>query len=117
MEEKEKEALYIPQGIKFKSEIFEGYGKAELFQSIIGILVISVIDAVIFIITKRVILTMIIILTGIAGSVMFVTKDKNNLSVVDQLKNMFNFYRAQKSYPYVALDEWDYLNKGNRRKV
>jgi hypothetical protein len=46
------------------------------------------------------------ILVGIAGSVMCITKDKNNQSVYDQLKNMISFARNQQKYEYKYMKEW-----------
>jgi hypothetical protein len=38
---------------------------------------------------------------------MMLTKDQNNLSVVDQIKLMLRFSRSQKKYPYITYDEWE----------
>jgi len=36
MESNEKQTLYIPQGLKTQVEIFDGFGKEELFKTIIN---------------------------------------------------------------------------------
>jgi len=43
---------------------------------------------------------------AIAGSVMMLTKDHTNISVVDQVGFMVRFARSQKYYPYKYQDEW-----------
>ena len=50
--------------------------------------------------------TVILVLSGIFGSVMMTTKDQSNLSVVDQVQNLVRFLRGQKIYPYRYGDEW-----------
>lgn len=102
----EKDTLYIPSGLKVKPEIFDGFGKEELFKSVGSILIAGAVDIVFYLITKNVAVTIVFVLAAIAGSVMAFTKDKTNLSVADQISNMFRFSRMQKFYPYKYLDEW-----------
>ena len=106
MEEKKKNALYIPQGLKTRVEIFEGYGKEELVKTIIVIVVAGVIDVLLYSIFKNIVVSVVFILVAIAGSVMMLTKDKNNISVVDQVGFMVRFAKSQKVYKYKYLDEW-----------
>lgn len=103
----EKETLYIPLGLKTKTEIFDGFGKEELFQAIVATLVAGVIDIAAYFITKSVSFCVVFILSAIAGSVMMLTKDKSNISVLDQLKFMVRFAKSQKKYGYMYLDEWN----------
>ena len=49
----EKETLYIPQGLKTRSELFDGYGKEELFKTIIVAIIVGIIDILIYIFTKN----------------------------------------------------------------
>lgn len=102
----EKDTLYIPSGLKVKPEIFDGFGKEELFKSVVSILIAGAVDIVVYLIIKNVALSIVFVLTAIAGSVMAFTKDKTNLSVADQISNMVRFSRMQKFYPYKYLDEW-----------
>ena len=102
----EKDTLYIPSGLKVKPEIFDGFGKEELFKSIVSILITGAVDIVFYLITKNVAVTIVFVLAAIAGSVMAYTKDKTNLSVADQISNMVRFSKMQKFYPYMYLDEW-----------
>jgi hypothetical protein len=106
MDEFEKDTLYIPLGLKVKSEIFDGFGKEELFKSATITIIAGVLDAIFYLATKNVAVSIVTILASIAGSVMAFTKDKTNLSVADQIQNMVRFSRMQKQYPYKYLDEW-----------
>ena len=92
--------LYIPLGVKPEAELFTGFGKKQLFQSIVGSLVMGGIAALAWLFTGNVTTTVILALAGIFGSVMMTTKDQSNLSVVDQVQNLIRFLRGQKIYPY-----------------
>ncbi len=98
--------LYIPNNVKTKSEIFEGFGKHEIIQTLISTTAIISIAFLIFAVNHNTTFLIVFILTGIAGSVMCTTKDKNNQSVYDQLKNMVNFERTQQKYEYKYMKEW-----------
>lgn len=106
MELNEKQTLYIPLGLKTRTEIFDGFGKEELFKSIIVTLIAAAIDAVVYFITKNTVFCVVFILCSIAGTVMMLAKDKTNISVVDQIKFMMRFTKSQKVYRYKYLNEW-----------
>ena len=96
--------LYIPLGVK--AELFTGFGKKQLFQALIGSLVMGGAAALVWLFTANVTTTVVLALTGIFGSVMMTTKDQSNLSVVDQVQNLVRFLSGQKIYPYRYGDEW-----------
>lgn len=75
MDEFKKQTLYIPLGLKTRTEIFDGFGKEELFKSIIVTLIAGAIDTIIYMLTKNTALSVVFILSAIAGSVMMLTKD------------------------------------------
>ena len=106
MEARQKQTLYIPQGLKTRVEIFDGYGKEELFKTIIVTMISGVIDALLFLIFRNVVISVVFILVMISGCVMILTKDKSNISVVDQVTFMVKFARSQKVYKYKYLEEW-----------
>lgn len=106
MEELEKETLYIPLGLKTRTEIFEGFGKEELLKSIIASLIAGAIDIAVYSITKSTTFCVVFILSSIAGSVMVLTKDKTNISVLDQIGFLIKYIKSQKIYRYKYLDEW-----------
>lgn len=99
-------SLYIPTGVKAQNELFNGFGRRELFQSIIGSLCGGALSILIWLLSQNVAFTVVAVLSGIFGSVMMTTKDQNNQSVVDQIGNMSRFSRSQQIYPYRSLNEW-----------
>lgn len=101
-----KLTLYIPNNVKTKSEIFEGFGKHEIIQTLTATAAIILIAFLVYGINHSVTFLIVFILVGIAGSVMCTTKDKNNQSVYDQLKNMISFARNQQRYEYKYMKEW-----------
>ena len=90
--------LYIPMGVKPETELFNGFGRKQLFQSVIGSLAVGAVAAVVWFLSGNVTATVIL--------VMMTTKDQSNLSVVDQVQNLVRFLRSQKVYPYRYGDEW-----------
>lgn len=98
--------LYIPTGVKAENELFNGFGKRELMQSIIGSLFGGAVAALLWLIAGNVALTVVAVLSSIFGSVMMCTKDQNNQSVVDQIRDMIRFWRSQQIYPYRMQEEW-----------
>ena len=98
--------LYIPLGVKPEAGLFTGFGKKQLFQALIGSLVMGGAAALVWLFTANVTTTVVLALTGIFGSVMMTTKDQSNLSVVDQVQNLVRFLSGQKIYPYRYGDEW-----------
>lgn len=106
MENGGKETLYIPLGLKTNIEIFDGFGKEELFKTIIVSLIAGVISVASYFIAKNIAFCVVFILSSISGSVMVMTKDKTNISVVDQIKFMLRYAKSQKVYRYKYLDEW-----------
>ena len=103
----ENNTLYIPMGVKTENEFFSGFGKKELLQAAVGMVFSLIISVFIFLFSGNIAYTMIGVLSGAAGSVMMVTKDQYNMSVVTQVANLIRFSRSQKIYPYVYGKEWE----------
>jgi hypothetical protein len=93
--------LYIPQGLKLRKEIFNGYGKEELMKTILVTLVAGVIDALQFFITRNTVVTIVFLLVTVSGAVLMLTKDNSNISVVDQMGFIVRYQFGQKKYKYV----------------
>ena len=49
----EKQTLYIPPGLKTRTEIFDGFVKEKLFKTIIVTLIAGAIDTTIYMLTKN----------------------------------------------------------------
>lgn len=106
MSERKKQSLYIPQGLKTRVEIFDGYGKEEFFKTIMASVIAGILDVLMYLVFRNTVISMVFILVAISASVMMLTKDKNNISVVDQAGFMIRFVKSQKIYKYKYLDEW-----------
>lgn len=106
MDSQYKQTLYIPQGLSTRVEILEGYGKEELYKTIFVTIVTGMIDLLMYLLFRNVVASIVTILVAIFGSVMLLTKDKMNCSVVDQIGFMIRFARSQKIYRYKYLEEW-----------
>jgi len=88
-------------------EFFEGFGIKELTKAVITTLVCGTVALVLHMTGVIGLVTLIIILLSSAGGgVIFTVKDRNNLSVYDQIVLMIQFSKAQKKYPYIYMDEW-----------
>lgn len=93
--------LYIPQGLKLRKEIFNGYGKEELMKTILVTLVAGVIDALQYFVTRNMVVTIVFMLVTVSGAVLMLTKDNSNISVVDQMGFIIKYQFGQKKYKYV----------------
>lgn len=65
--EEQKWELYIPSGVKAENELFNGFGRRELLQSIAGSLFGGAVAAVIWLCSNNVAFTVVAALTGIFG--------------------------------------------------
>ncbi|AIQ13815.1 hypothetical protein [Paenibacillus durus] len=102
----EPQTLYIPMGVKPEAEWFPGFGKQQLVQSIMGSGITVTLATLIWLLKGSVPFAVVTFLTGVSASVMMTTKDRHNLSVLDQLRFMIRFVKSQKVYPYRAMNEW-----------
>jgi hypothetical protein len=53
-----------------------------------------------FLITQKTALTIVTAMTAVAASVLFTTKDTNNISVVHQVGYLITYLLSQREYPY-----------------
>lgn len=107
--EKGKETLYIPAGLKVNKEFYNGFGRNELRQALIGIGGFAAINAsVSLVLLGRIEIFVVAMFFGIFASVMCVQKDSTNLSVIDMITNLFRYLKSQKKYHYKTIDEWSW---------
>jgi hypothetical protein len=92
--------LYIPQGLKLRKELFNGFGKEEVIKTILVTVIAGLIDVLLFFITRNTVVCIVFMLSSIAGSVLMLTKDISNVSVVDQIAFLLKFELRQKKYMY-----------------
>jgi len=92
--------LYIPSGLKLRSEIFNGFGKEELLRTIIACIGFGMIDVIIYLVTKNTVMSVVFILTTFSGIILMLTKDHYNISVFDQVGFLLEYGIKQKNYMY-----------------
>ena len=83
--------LYIPLGVKPEAELFTGFGKKQLFQSIVGSLVMGAIATLSWRFNGHVATTVVLALAGIFRSVLMNIKDTRNLSGVGKVQKLLRF--------------------------
>lgn len=103
--ENKTDELYIPANIKTRLEFFKGYGVKEL---VITLIVMTFSLPFILLINRlsNTLTALIVLFVIVAGTVVSITKDDNNLCVAKQIKFMIKHYNMQKSFKYVYYDKW-----------
>lgn len=96
--------LYIPANIRTRLEFFKGYGVKELVTTIS---VVAFSMPIVFLLYKfkSTLVAIIFLLFVISASVISLTKDDNNLCIVEQLKFMIRNTKMQKKYEYRYYDK------------
>ena len=98
--------LYIPSNVKTRLEFFKGYGVKEIIFSSLLALFLLPISYIVYKINNDYLIPVLIEVIGIALSVVIITKDENNLCVLNQIKYMIDFLKLQKVYKYQYYDKW-----------
>ena len=87
-------------------EFFEGFGVKELIKTIVATVICAAVSLILYAIgVIGMVALIVILLSSVAGGVIFTAKDRNNLSVYDQIVFMVKFSKAAKKYPYIYLEE------------
>lgn len=97
--------LYIPESVKTKSEIFNGFGFLQLMQTAVITGIAGIIAYVIYLAHGNLAMLITPTLIVCAASVTMLTKDATNQSVVDYAHNMIAFAKTQKKYEYQSGKE------------
>jgi len=103
--EEQRETLYIPTNIKTRQEFFSGFGFPELMQTLVMAAVSLVVGLILYAEDQSVPRTVLIVIITIATTIVCVSKDRNNQSMLDYVKNMIRFSREQKKYPYLRKED------------
>lgn len=98
--------LYIPTNVKTRLEFFKGYGIKELIITVIVLVALLPISFIVYKIRGDYLLPVVIEFIGVAGTVIAVTKDENNLCVISLIKFMSEFSKTQKEYRYKYYNKW-----------
>lgn len=95
-----KKMIKIPSQIQLKTEFFEGYGIEELVKTIIILGVAVVIGYIIYLFTKVTLISTFFVIGSVVIAVVFLTKNRNNFSIADNIKNIIKYELIQKRYRY-----------------
>lgn len=103
MDEKNDD-LYIPSNIKTRLEFFKGYGVKELVITL-SVMAFSLPITIGIYKLKSTLAAVIFLFIMVAGTVVAVTKDDNNLCVSKQIGYMIKNNKMQKKFKYVYYDK------------
>lgn len=95
-----KKMIKMPSQIRLKTEFFEGYGIEELVKTIIVLGVAVVIGYIIYLFTKVTLISTFFVIGSVVIAVVFLTKNRNNFSMADNIKNIVKYELMQKRYKY-----------------
>ena len=98
MDEKQNE-LYIPSNVKTRLEFFKGYGVKEMVITLI-VMAFSLSIAFGIYAFKGTLAAVIFLFVVVAGTVISVTKDENNMCVAKQVGYMMKNSKMQKNGRY-----------------
>ena len=98
--------FYIPIGVKTRIDYFPGFGKEELKQAMVGIILGGLVSLAVYICSNLMIWTLIAAFTTLSASILVTTKNSINISVVDYISFAMKFSKEKKTYPYRQLSEW-----------
>jgi hypothetical protein len=104
----EKDMLYIPQGLKRKREYFQGYGWYEFKITLLSCVLTMLTSGLLYLVSQNILMIIFLILVVPSTTVLFIIKNENNISAVDQIGFMVRYAREQKVYFYVYQDELAY---------
>lgn len=96
----DKRMINIPSQIRLKTEFFEGYGVEELIKTIIVLGVSSVVAYIIYLFTKVTLVSTLFVIGSVIVAVVFLTKNRNNFSMADNIINIIKYELMQKRYKY-----------------
>lgn len=95
-----KKKLYIPVNVRKRKELLVGFGRTEICYTTISVLFGFLFGIFCFMRTNEVgYLVAIPIIVGII-TIVVVKKDITNTSLIDNLKELYKFFRSQKTYFY-----------------
>lgn len=105
-EKNNREALYIPAGVKNRKEYFSGFGREELLSTVKAAAFIIVAALAAFLFTGVYLNAFFVLLAGMTVVVIMLTKNAINISAVDSMRFVYEFYNSRQSYPYVYKNEF-----------
>lgn len=105
--------INIPSQIRLKTEFFDGYGVEELIKTIIVLGIASVIGYIIYLFTKVSLFSTFFVIGSVVIAVVFLTKNRSNFSMADNIHNIIKYEIKQKKYNYERGD-FNKIEKTNK---
>ena len=102
--------LYIPKGARDKTYFFEGFGREELKEILIP-LILGLAFSFLLLIVQNVFSGTIFAISYLFALILFVSKSQDGLSIVDFLSYVFMFRKSKKNFDYVYLQEEFHVTK------
>lgn len=115
-EKNNREALYIPAGVKNRKEYFSGFGKEELLSTVKAAVFVIIAALAAVILTGVYLNAFLVLLAGMTVVVIMLTKNAINISAVDSMRFVYEFYNSRQSYPYVYKNEFTAGTDGSCEK-
>lgn len=107
MEDEEfKKRVYIPNNLKLRLEIFNGYGKKELLITIISLIITSIFCYMLQKFFNNTNLSLIIGFTIMSIIIMGILKDKYNMCFFTYFKRLISYIFSQKEYSKKNIKRW-----------
>ncbi len=98
--------LYIPFDLKIKNELWDGFGKEQIPELLIGVAVVLVL-ALITGFMWHVVIGIVVFGGGVFATVAFINKQRLiNLSLIDQIKIIVRHSREQQKFDYKYKDDF-----------
>ena len=106
MEEREKGDLYIPTYVTAQHEYFPGFGKKELYLTILMSAFVIVFSIILYGISRDLSIVVITIMIGITACIGFNTRLEGNISMRAFVLLFIAYLKEQQVYLYKYKDEW-----------
>lgn len=98
---------YFPGDITIEKEYFSGFGNKELRKTLKGTFVGLVIALALYMGYSNMLVSMSVFIFAAVGSGFLCLRDtRTNISFVDEIKNLLNYIKSQKTFLFQFLDEW-----------
>ena len=102
----ENKKLYIPFDLKIKNELWDGFGKEQVPELLIGV-AISLVLGLITGFMLHIIIGIVVFAVGTFVTVAFINKQRLiNLSLIDQIKIIVRHIREQQKFDYKYKDDF-----------
>jgi Na+-translocating ferredoxin:NAD+ oxidoreductase RnfD subunit len=94
-------------GLRSEAEYFPGFGKKQILQAAVGILLSLVAAFLVYLLWRNSVTAALTAISGVFAAVLFTMRGPDNLSVCDHVRHLLRYFRSQKYYAYVYNFEFD----------